>query len=343
MSILCRLCLPKSKLARVALCLAIVIVGGLALYFLTYGRPDDYLSARLNEIELSLGEVPSSFGIEVIDTYQVSGRESRRNGYGVYVSGFSPLFAEHGIYQNILVRTATYDAEGALSAPLESEVALVKDKAGNCDTVRMQRDEDGMTTFARGSSRVPFADIGRVARYTTTLSDGAGTSLPSPCQLLLNPCIASIKNAPGRMTPAEIRTWRITRHPDEQGMRVYEAGCPNNDFMGWYKLKLYFSPEHGHALARSEFIQLHLLRRGKPAKTIYSVDAWQQLPSGRFVPARMSYSYVSGAGFNESLSREVTVAQIGDVDPATFDITQIPEFQQAAAAEAGSVRMPPVE
>ena len=97
----------------------------------------------------------------------------------------------------------------------------------------------------------------------------------------------------------------------------------------WAIVRLHFSPQHGDSLAKSEYELARAdaggkLRRGG-WRAIRTVEKWQALSDGTFVPARFTVQQSREKGTAETvLVREIANPVIGDLDHALFDTVRLP-------------------
>jgi hypothetical protein len=144
-----------------------------------------------------------------------------------------------------------------------------------------------------------------------------------PFQILANPCFA-----PLRISPIRLKSVSITALPHQGANRVYEAKWQEYDT--WNTLRLYFSPDHGDALTKSEYEDSRMDATGKThllGRMVRTVEKWQALPDGTWVPARFAFRREFRGKVTSTLERDISSPAIGNLSDALFDPAQLAEFQ----------------
>ena len=290
-------------------------------------RIDPYLDRALHRIETSLHAIPDSYGIEVNEVLwmrTLSNSGEVREDYGLYVSGSRVQF-----------RHEKYPIQGDASRPYLTYVTL--DPGDNTGTSRAERfrGKDGVDRYRMVSMPTsPSFAIGQMDPYEHFRDPLARRDHPekSPWQILTNPCFAPLK-----MQPDQIRRWSIQALPDQDGMKVYEATGRRSE--GWLdswtwrtSVRMFFSPRHGDLLARTEVRIRELGSKTSMLMEVRSVDKWQQMSDGTFVPFQFTCQRMLPSGAVDwKAFQTITVADPGPFDPAKFDRRQIPEYRDQHA------------
>ena len=277
---------------------------------------DAYFERAMERIEQTLVVPGGSYGFKGTDTYSgADGKVIDRGGYA--------FFTKNG---KVHWRLDKVDPKNLNSNPYSSTLT-VRSESG--DQGKTQAADSMQSKYHNLTVNIEnfTASIGLDDTYTFYSQDAQNTGHPNnqPYQLLVNPCFA-----PLRLTPAQLRNAQVTPLPSENGMRVYQVELRTGTAVR--SLRLYFSPEHGDSLARSEYETLRDTGQGvvpSGLRESRAIEQWRRLPDGTYVPARLRTEHQHKGKTQNVLIREITEAVIGDVEDALFDPDKLPEFNQA--------------
>ncbi len=300
--------------------LAVVVVATLADSEGIAQELDPYLRDALKRIEQSLVHPPDSYGVEVLDTYQMDSVPALKKlgkikeGYGIYVDGGDAQY-----------RRERYPIRGDRQKPYTSMVALdrkdadleIAVKFNDRHTLRKgkMQHKEGLTSYS----------IGQIDPYTWWADADERGEHPdeSPFQILANPTIAPLD-----LTPEVIRGWDIEEQPSEGKLKIYEAVGEHPEHQGKIAtLRLYFATDRDGVLARTDF-QVHAVGSDEPLfREVRAVNSWQVSASGQHVPAEYTCTRITGGKKVSKLTRKITAVKLNSVDPSRFQRDAIPEFQ----------------
>lgn len=299
-------------------------IPALALFIIKHNvyskTPDEYLGRAFDRIERTLTTVPHSFGLEIVDSYELPTSPAfertgkKREGFGIYVSG-----------QQVQFRRVAFEAEKFEPNPDDPEpYRTTVEVFTGPDKPRVAASNIRGTRTLTKQLKGNIFSFGAVSHYLFSLDPTENQKHPerSPFQILENPCLAPLE-----MTPATLCSWSIQPLNTDKGLKAYEATGSHPDYTETPAiLKLYFSTDHDDALTKTE-LSIRDTEGREYLREVRTVKEWQQTPKGILIPKRFTYVQEMNGVVQIRLTRTISSAVIGDVSENRFDITKIPEFQ----------------
>ena len=314
---LCRRSVVKSsgRDRRLAECKLLVWPSALAVILGSVNvlAADNYFDKALGKIEQTLVRPADSYGFVVTDRLDSSSLRSE----------VTERFTFRTSNGKVYCRREKFAPGRTEVAPPRSKHTFVSRGRGQKATVIDSALGQNILTENFGP---PGPAIGAAERYFY----GSGTNTQydiSPdeqaFQILANPCFA-----PLRISPIRLKSLSITALANQGANQVYEVKWQEYDTSN--TLRLHFSPDHGDALTKSEYEDSITDGSGKThllGRTVRTVQKWQALPDGTWVPARFTVRSESRGKLVSTLEREISSPVIGNLSDALFDPAQLAEFQ----------------
>lgn len=276
---------------------------------------DEYFDKALDRIEQALVRPADSYGFVVTDHWESS-------NLGTKVTERCTFRASSG---KVYLQREKFEFDQTEANPPRSKHTFVS--PGRSGQKATTVDSALGRNILTENAPVGILSIGVDERFfyrceLGTAAEDAISPDEEPFQALANPCFA-----PLGISPVQLRNLSVTALPNEGANRVYEAKWQEYD--DWNTLRLYFSPEHGDALTKSEYEHSIPDASGEPhlySRMVRTVEQWQVLPDGTWVPARYSVRSEFRGKLVSTLERDISSPVIGNLSDALFDTVQLAEF-----------------
>lgn len=276
-------------------------------------RGDDYFNQALDRIEESLVRPAEDYGFVVTDIF------SNHTTPALDALGkLKEKWTLHTSNGRVHYQIERFNPRKLDAAPQFLHVYVAPGGDSEIQSVVQSKSRQTLSRHLKPQN----CSIGQIDAYMRYADPERNLERPDkqPYQILANPCFAPLE-----ITPVELRGLPLAVLPDEQGCRVYELAREHEGQLLVYRF--HFSPQHGDALACTEFSTKRPDQTGFAHRTVRRVETWQKLPGGQHVPALFTMIGEQNGRTTLVLKRIIDTPVIGDVPEPLFDPAKIAEFQ----------------